>query len=51
MLSALRKIKERNMLFDHYGERYIDIYMNDSVKNMIMIRLLSSRAILHELMA
>jgi len=32
MLSALLKIKERNMLFDHYGEKLIDIYMNDCAK-------------------
>lgn len=51
MLSDLRKMKERNMLFDHYREKFIDIYMNDSAKNMIVSRLLSSRAILYELMA
>ena len=51
MLSDLRKMKERNMLFDHYREKFIDIYMNDSAKDMIVSRLLSSRAILYELMA
>lgn len=32
MLLALRKIKERNMLFDHYGEKFIDMHMDDCAK-------------------